>query len=241
MTTTLIRSKDRKVANRVSPSGKASTIANTFGLPSGKEFSCPGATSVCETICYAGKLEKIFKGVREVLVHNFDLLRNTDKDGMVAMLDEMITAFEAECDKKNAEKLFRIHWDGDFFNQEYAVAWREVIERHADTQFWVYTRSVFAVYELVGVKNLGLYFSTDSENYATASALAKETGVKLAYLANTFEEGKNGMRQITGKTGVPCPENNRKLPMISEKGSACVTCGQCIFARNDILFSATKK
>jgi hypothetical protein len=29
--------------------------------------------------------------------------------------------------------------------------------------------------------------------------------------------------------------------MISEKGSACVVCSQCIFARNDILFSASKK
>ena len=32
----LIRSKDRKVANAVSPNGKTPTIANTFGLPAGK-------------------------------------------------------------------------------------------------------------------------------------------------------------------------------------------------------------
>lgn len=240
-TGTLIRSKDRKVANKVSPSGKASSIANTFGLPSGKAFSCPGATSVCETICYAGKLEKIFKGVREVLVHNFDLLRSTDKAGMVSMLDQMITDFEEECDKKSAEKLFRIHWDGDFFNEDYALAWGEVIERHSDVRFWVYTRSVFAVYSLLGIENLGLYFSTDSDNYDIAKALTEDTGVKLAYLANTFKDGKEGMLRATGKTGVPCPENNRKLPMISAKGAACITCGQCVFARNDILFSATKK
>jgi hypothetical protein len=29
--------------------------------------------------------------------------------------------------------------------------------------------------------------------------------------------------------------------MISTEGSACVRCSQCVFARNDILFSATKK
>jgi len=40
---------------------------------------------------------------------------------------------------------------------------------------------------------------------------------------------------------VPCPENNKKLPLISDKGSACVTCGQCVFERNDILFSRSKK
>ena len=53
----LRRSKDRKVTNAVSPNGKTPLIANTFGLPSGKAYSCPGATSVCEKICYAGKLE----------------------------------------------------------------------------------------------------------------------------------------------------------------------------------------
>ena len=196
---------------------------------------------MCETICYAGKLEKIFKGVREVLVHNFELLKSADRAGMVALLDEMITDFEKECEKRNADKLFRIHWDGDFFSVDYALAWREVIERHDGVQFWVYTRSDFAVYSLLALDNLGLYFSTDSDNYELGAELARETGVKLAYLANTFEQGKQGMRSMTGKNGVPCPENNRKLPMISEKGSACVTCGQCVFARNDILFSATKK
>jgi len=243
MTTTLIRSKDRKVANLVNSTGKASVIANTFGLPSGKAFSCPGATSVCESICYAGKLEKLFKGVREVLVHNFELLKDATTDEMIVLLDEMITDFEKDCDKRNAEKLFRIHWDGDFFNLDYALAWRAVIERHTATQFWVYTRSDFAVYALLGIDNLGLYFSADSANKELAEELARVTGVKLAYLANTFEEGKNDMRQMNrdGKAGVPCPENNRKLPMISTAGSACVTCGQCVFARNDILFSATKK
>ena len=40
----LKRSNDRKVANAVSPNGKTPTIANTFGLPAGKAFSCPGRT-----------------------------------------------------------------------------------------------------------------------------------------------------------------------------------------------------
>ena len=37
--TTLIRSKDRKVANSVTKSGNPN-IANSFGLPAGKEYSC---------------------------------------------------------------------------------------------------------------------------------------------------------------------------------------------------------
>ena len=73
--TKLLRSKDRKVANVVTPNGKQASIANTFGLPAGKAYSCPSATSVCEKICYAGKLEKVFKGTRENLLHNWNLLK----------------------------------------------------------------------------------------------------------------------------------------------------------------------
>jgi ferredoxin len=236
----LIRSKDRKVTNAVSPNGKTPTIANTFGLPSGKAYSCPGATSVCEKICYAGKLEKVFKGVKAVLLTNWDQLKDASQEQMEALLYQMIDEFDKDCDKRNAERLFRIHWDGDFFSDTYTVAWRNVIKAFPKIQFWVYTRSDFAVPILTGIDNLALYFSTDDDNWQLASELKKANGVKLAYLANNFAMGKERMLSITVKSAIPCPENNKKIPLISEKGSACVTCGQCVFARNDILFSASK-
>ena len=237
----LIRSKDRKVANQVNKAGTQASMANTFGLPSGKAYSCPGATSVCETICYAGKLEKVFKGVRNVLVSNYEQLLATDTLGMIALIDEMIQDFKAECEKRNAEKLFRIHWDGDFFSEDYARAWAFVIRLNPDVQFWAYTRSDFAVPILVNIPNLALYFSADSANKTLAWELKRQYGIKLAYLAKDFATGKADFNEQQDKSAVPCPENNRKLPMITEKGSACVTCSQCVFARNDILFSASKK
>lgn len=237
----LIRSKDRKVTNAVSPNGKTPTIANTFGLPSGKAYSCPGATSVCEKICYAGKLEKVYKGVKDVLLNNWEQLKDAKYETMVSLLDEMIISFKADCDKRNADKLFRIHWDGDFFNVTYTIAWATVIKKHSDVQFWVYTRSDFAVPILKGIANLSLYFSTDDDNWELASQLKQDNGVKLAYLAQNFAMGKERMLQITTKAAIPCPENAKKLKLITDKGSACVTCGQCVFERNDILFSASKK
>jgi hypothetical protein len=237
----LVRSKDRKVANAVNKSGTQASIANTFGLPSGKAFSCPGATSVCETICYAGRLEKVFKGIRDVITSNYEQLTSVGLFGKIDLLDEMITEFVADCEKRNAEKLFRIHWDGDFFDEEYVVAWRAVIFKHKDVQFWVYTRSDFAVPLLIDIPNLALYFSADSANTKLAWELKKQYGVKLAYLAKDFATGKADFNEQQEKSAVPCPENNKKIPMISEKGSACVMCSQCVFARNDILFSASKK
>ncbi len=237
----LIRSKDRKVANIVNKAGKQPVIANTFGLPSGKAFSCPGATSVCETICYAGKLEKVFKGVREVITSNYEQLTSVGLFGKIDLLSQMIEDFVADCEKRNAEKLFRIHWDGDFFDEEYTVAWREVIQQNKDVQFWVYTRSDFAIPLLIDLPNLALYFSADSANKTLAWELKRKYGVKLAYLAKDFATGKSDFNEQQEKSAVPCPENNKKLPLISEKGSACVVCSQCVFARNDILFSASKK
>jgi hypothetical protein len=93
----LKRSNDRKVANAVSPNGKTPTIANTFGLPAGKDFSCPGATSICESVCYAGKLEKVYKGVKAVLLHNWELLRNADQPTMVNLIEDMIADFKKDC------------------------------------------------------------------------------------------------------------------------------------------------
>lgn len=238
----LKRSNDRKVANAVSPNGKTPTIANTFGLPAGKNFSCPGATSICESVCYAGKLEKVYKGVKNTLLHNWELLRNADMGTMSLLLSNMISDFIADCEKRNADKLFRIHWDGDFFNDTYAYAWKTVIENNPDVQFWVYTRVKSAALILKGINNLSLYFSTDDENKEIAHDLRKNNdGIKLAYLGKTFAVTENTMKELIGKPGAKCPENNKQIPLISTNGSACVSCGLCVYGKADVRFSATKK
>jgi hypothetical protein len=244
MTTTtqkLKRSFDRKVSNAVSPNGKTATIANTFGLPAGKAYSCPGATSICESVCYAGKLEKLFKGVRVNLLHNWELLKDADHDTMETLLMEMIADFKKDCEKKNAPLLFRIHWDGDFFNDEYAFAWKHVILNHPDIQFWVYTRVKSAAVMLKDIPNLSLYYSTDSENKDTGIGLKKDHGIRLAYLAKNFALGQADMKELTNKPGAKCPENLKAIPLISQKGSACVSCGLCVYNKADIVFSASKK
>jgi Gene product 88 len=223
--TKLLRSKDRKVTNAVSPNGKTATIANTFGLPAGKAYSCPGATTVCESVCYAGKLEKIFPSVKVNLLHNWDLLKNADGVTMTTLLNE----------------LFRIHWDGDFFNDTYAMAWREVILNYPTVQFWVYTRVSSAALILKGIQNLSLYFSADSENIKTAVDLKLNNGIRMAYLAKTFAIGQADIKEMIGKPSAKCPENNKQIPLISTKGSACVSCSLCVYSKSDIIFSSSKK
>lgn len=239
--TKLKRSNDRKVANAVSPNGKTATIANTFGLPAGKEYSCPGATATCESVCYAGKLEKLFKGVKANLLHNWELLKNADHDTMEALLMEMIADFKKDCEKKNAKMLFRIHWDGDFFSDDYAFAWKHTILNHPEIQFWVYTRVKSAAIMLKDIPNLSLYYSTDDDNAPIGAELKTEYNIRLAYLGKTFSATESKMKELTGKVGAKCPENNKQIPLISTNGSACVSCGLCVYGKADIRFSASKK
>jgi hypothetical protein len=239
--TKLLRSKDRKVANAVSPNGKTPTIANTFGLPAGKAYSCPGATSVCESVCYAGKLEKVFPTVKKNLLHNWELLKDADGETMVRLLNEMIIDFKADCLKREAPMLFRIHWDGDFFNDTYAYAWKVVIDKHEDVQFWVYTRVKSAALILKDIANLSLYYSTDSENKEIGVSLKKDHGIRLAYLAKNFAIGQADMKELFNRPGAKCPENLKSIPLISNAGSACVSCGLCVYSKSDIVFSSSKK
>ena len=237
----LIRSKDRKVTNKVTPNGKQAKIANTFGLPAGKAFSCPGETSVCRKICYAGKLEKIFPGVLSVLVENWKLLKDADFDTMVSLLQSMIDDFRKDCEKHDAEKLFRIHWDGDFFNEIYTLAWAYVIKSNTDIDFWVYTRVASAVDILHSIDNLSLYFSTDTENQEIGFQLEKKyPRLKLAVLTQDFNSGLE-LCKANNIKAVKCPENNKKIPLISQKGSACVSCKLCVDNKNNVLFSISKK
>lgn len=240
---TLVGSKDRKVANAVNSTGKTAVMSNTFGLVSGKAYSCPGATSYCEKICYAGKLEKIFKGVRETMVRNFEILSTATLAEMVSMIDRLIADFVAECDKRDADKVYRIHWDGDFFNKRYTLAWQHVISNHPDVQFWVYTRNVEAAVILhkAGLSNLSLFFSVDPVNAAAGKVLNKTYGIRIAAVADTFAESQALVKDITGKPGAKCPEQTGQIPLISTRGSACVTCGLCVEGKANISFSRSKK
>lgn len=232
------------MTNNVTASGNAKG-ANSFGLPSGTAFSCPGATSFCERICYAGKLEKVYKGVSNILLHNWNLLKDADFDTMVALLSGMIAEFVAETRKDGGAFDFRIHWDGDFFSRTYAEAWAKVMRDYPEVSFWVYTRSftgqVQVIDILADVDNLTLYLSADPVNIAEANSVASEfPGVFIATVADTFAIARETIVDNARKV-YDCPENGKRIPLISEKGSACIRCGICPKGRGDVTFSVTKK
>jgi hypothetical protein len=243
----LKRSKDRKTANLANRAGKQPLIANAFGLPAGRAYSCPGATSVCEAVCYAGKLEKVFPSMRALLEHNWQHLKDASYPAMVWLLNTMIREFSAECDKRNADKAFRIHWDGDFFSRTYASAWAAVVRRNPDVTFWVYTRSFtnsLNVIDLIAdIPNLAVYLSVDHDNEEWAEViLAEYPDVMIAALSDTMDNAAEVIRNVRpdNRPGAKCPELIGAIPLIDLKGGACFSCQLCPKGKADIRFASSK-
>lgn len=243
----LKRSNDRKTANLANRAGKQPLIANAFGLPAGRAYSCPGATSVCESVCYAGKLEKVFPSMRALLEHNWQILSNADYGTMVRELNAMIGDFVADCEKRGAEKAFRIHWDGDFFSREYASAWANVVRRNPDVTFWVYTRSFtnsLNVIDLIAdIPNLSVYLSVDVANEEWADVIIAEyPSVMVASLSDTMDNAAKVIERVRGnnRPGAKCPELIGAIPLIDLKGGACFTCQLCPKGKADIRFASSK-
>lgn len=244
-TKTLKRSKDRKVTNSVTETGNARG-ANSFGLASGKAFSCPGATGFCERICYAGKLERLRPAISNLLMHNWDLLNGATQDEQYSLLHAMISDFVAETDRqvskgKAASYDFRIHWDGDFFSRDYAIEWARVIADFPGVRFWAYTRTFEVVDVFDNLPNLSLYLSADPDNIERANDFANRFDyANIATVADTFAEARETVIDNSRK-GYNCPELGGRIPLISDKGSACVSCGVCPAGRGDVYFSISKK
>ena len=244
MSARLRRSKDRKVSNSVTQKGNARG-ANAFGLPAGADFSCPGATELCSKICYAGKAEKMYFNVHSLVIDNYNLLKDATEDEQYDLIYDMIDEFNVETIKANAKGLtstydFRIHWDGDFFNESYARAWARVIVEFPNITFWAYTRSFFVAPVFEGIDNLALYLSIDRHNVAEAKQVAAEYPyVKLAGLGKTFKEAQEVL-DTEDKT-YQCPENAKRMPLITPKGSACISCGICPSKRGNVTFSISQK
>lgn len=238
-------STDRKTTPSVNAKGTQANISNAFGLASGRDYSCPGQTSACESVCYAGKLEKVFPSFRSVMLHNYNAVKDASYSDLVLSLDAIVKDFIAAADKRKCAKVFRIHHDGDFFSRNYASAWARVIRQNPSVTFWAYTRSFTPACNVVdllsGIPNLTLYLSVDKGNAFWAQVVKAEwPSVRLATLTDTADEGRTMLADF-GERGGACPEVLGRVPLISTSGGACVACGLCITGKANIRFAAKGK
>lgn len=245
-TLNLRRSTDRKTTPSANASGKVANISNAFGLLSGADYSCPGQTNACKAVCYAGRLEKIFGGFRDVMTANYNAVANASYSDLVSSLDAIVKDFVVDADKRECDKVFRIHHDGDFLNREYASAWANVVKRNPSVHFWAYTRSFLpgcnVVDILADIPNLTLYLSVDVDNIEWAKVITAEwPSVKVATLTDTADQGAEMMLSFRERKGGACPEVMGRIPLITPEGGACVSCSLCVFGKADIRFAAKGK
>lgn len=121
---------------------------HTFSLPAG--YTCPGASQCLAYSdqatgkikdgkdqlfrCFAASDESRYPSVRESRWRNFNLLRKAGSRS------EMANLIHASIPKK--AKVVRIHVGGDFFSEDYFLAWCDAALRHQLVRFYAYTKSL---------------------------------------------------------------------------------------------------
>lgn len=217
---------------------------NTFGLMHGRPENggtCPGSTTGpggCLSLkregginatCYVDNLAKAYPSFGKVLLRNTRLLKDKSQEEMEAVLTATVTAFVGHNKGKNL--FFRLHTSGDFFSEDYARAWAATITKFPQVQFWVYTRSLWAVPLLMDCRNLAIYISSDRANY-TEAKLAFDifrpghTNVGICYMGNVGTQPPN-------QHWVVCPEVSGRLKNDKSEG-ACAKCRLCMTYNGNI-------
>lgn len=217
------------------------TVPNSFGLPPGE--TCPGKTEFCES-CYAfGSIRS--KGVKEMLNGNYELLKSLEtEEDMTVYLIEMLQRCSDFADSDGVapeDRVFRIHWSGDFYSVEYARAWANAVQKFPDINFWVYTRSFREPVDVIpiidGIENLSILLSVDDGNI-------NDIPEEYDHLdrANSAVDVINAERLVRkDRKTIVCPENLNRLELMQDSQGACIKCRACFDRHVDITFITSGK
>lgn len=111
--------------------------------------TCPGATSECQSICYAARPVAERGAVYEMWRRNSET-------------DDVPEELPPNC------KLLRLHISGDFTSERYIDGWTSLFQHYSDVKVWAYTRSwrvptlLPALERLRALPNVQLFASMDS-------------------------------------------------------------------------------
>lgn len=121
----------------------------SFSLPSGATCSKEACSTCYKQQCYARKLERLRRTVRNAWHENYEIA-SSDLPFLEAYLDKFFS-------RPNAPRLFRIHVGGDFFSADYFLMWVRLAVAHPDVRFLAFTKQTDVVRPYV--KNLPKNFS----------------------------------------------------------------------------------
>lgn len=106
-------------------------------------LTCPGATAMCMSACYARAAE-IWPDVRRARLDNLKFTRRADFVDMVCNAIYEITHTKRGKTRRpfiGKQIVFRVHESGDFYSVAYMRAWFEIARRNPEITFFAYTKS----------------------------------------------------------------------------------------------------
>jgi len=138
----------KNILNFGSGNAKLSTSISTFSLPAG--HSCPFAKEClckanrlngkiidgkhCRFRCFAASQEALYPSVRKARWNNFETLKQAKT---VELMTQLLQA-----SLPHGVGFVRIHVSGDFFNENYFVAWLNVALNNPLVTFYGYTKAI---------------------------------------------------------------------------------------------------
>ena len=150
---------------------KMRLILKTFTLPAG--WSCPAAQDCLskadretgkiqdgpdtEFRCFAASAEATYPSLRNMVLHNFELLKEALKLDAQAGFENM--PHTSDLIHKSLPKKFdimRVHVGGDYFSKKYLQAWIEVAKKNPDKIFYSYSKSLHFFKQFALPENLVL-------------------------------------------------------------------------------------
>jgi hypothetical protein len=114
----------------VSPDNTKLGAIMNFSLPAGqwyRDATCPGATKLCEKICYA--LKGYIQFQEYIYFANWAYVLLWPERFLKAFVNARLSP------------VFRVHVGGDFFEPWYAKLWVDIAKKRNDIRFFAYTRS----------------------------------------------------------------------------------------------------
>lgn len=191
----------------------------SWSLPVGQ--TCPGASEVCELLCYAKRGR--FRSGNVQRSHQLNLVRAMSHDFVTWMLGQL---------QEFRIGLLRIHVAGDFFDELYIRQWREIVSRRRQTQFYAYTRSwaerplLPRLVELSQERNMLLYFSWDR----SMPRPPEVEGIRTCYLSEHDNDLPGCQTDLVFRDNPDTvmkfdPDGNQVCPF--DNGITPVTCSSC--------------
>jgi hypothetical protein len=174
-----------------------------MSLPSG--YTCPSALACLtkanantgkitdgkdqEYRCYASMQEARHSGLRNLRWHNFKILKPLSSKDMFKTLKVSLQKLHDDYIINHDQRpIVRAHIGGDFFNEDYFLAWIKLAESFKPTWFYSYTKRLDLWVK--HIKNIPLNFELNASKGGKQDHLISDFNLKCAQVVYSIEEAE---------------------------------------------------